>query len=52
MLGLEIFLNDIKGQFKEWNLIYIYIYIYDTIKGEGDTAVEAEAQLYSYNSIN
>ena len=31
-------------------LIYIYIYIYiyiHTIKGEGDTALEAEAQLYT-----
>ena len=28
--------------------IYIYIYIYiHTIKGEGDTALEAEAQLYT-----
>ena len=24
----------------------------DTIKGEGDTALEAEAQLYSYNSVD
>ena len=24
----------------------------DTIKGEGDTALEAEAQLYSYNIID
>ena len=30
---------------------YIYIYIY-TIKGEGDTALEAEAQLYSDISID
>ena len=30
------------------HVVIIYIYIYISIKGEGDTALEAEAQLYSY----
>ena len=37
-------------QFNILQVGYIYIYIY-TIKGEGDTALEAKAQLYSDNSI-
>ena len=32
--------------------VYIHIYIYIYIYGEGDTALEAEAQLYSEYSID
>ena len=51
--------STIKNWLKHWSfpwdeelygitMIYIYIYI-DTIKGGRDTALEAEAQLYSDN---
>ena len=59
--GILITESTIKNWMKHWSfpwdeelygitMIYIYIYIYiDTIKGGRDTALEAEAQLYSDN---
>ena len=61
IVGNDIFITEstIENWLKHWRsswdeklygitMIYIYIYI-DTIKGGRDTALEAEAQLYSDN---